>query len=135
MSNEELSKVEEYKRKLEQYEAEQTEKAKVFDPKEILRSAKEPRSIIDEVLGEVKFGVLTLGELLELNKVDEQEKSVVMLWMMLKKAHPDLAIEDVKALPIDVSTRLFQILPSQGFLSQPSKTGSESAPSPRTSAS
>jgi len=135
MSNEELSKIEEYKRKLEQYEAEQTEKAKVFDPKEILRSAKEPRSIIDEVLGEVKFGVLTLGELLELNKVDEQEKSVVMLWMMLKKAHPDLAIEDVKALPIDVSTRLFQILPSQGFLSQPSKTGSESAPSPRTSAS
>ena len=135
MSNEELSKVEEYKRKLEQYEAEQTEKAKVFDPKEILRSAKEPRSIIDEVLGEVKFGVLTLGELLELNKVEEQEKSVVMLWMMLKKAHPDLAIEDVKALPIDVSTRLFQILPSQGFLSQPSKTGSESAPSPRTSAS
>jgi len=109
---------EEYKRKLEAYEAEEKAKGDLFDPKALVESAKTIRTVNDPELGVIKFGVLTMKDLLDLNKVqDDQKKSIVMLHMMLVKAYPDLTVEDIEKMPAAESARLIAILTKQsGFL-------------------
>jgi len=128
-----LSKVEEYKRKLEQHEAKQAEKAKLFDPKDLLRNAGEIREVVHPELGVVRYGVLTVGDLLEINKAESNEKrSLLMLWKMLQKATPDLTAEEVERLPMDVAAALLTALTKEaGFLTQTSQAGSPQTQKPK----
>jgi len=123
-------KVEEYAKKLEKYEQEKAEKAAKFDVKALIQNSKQLRSVEVEGLGEIQYGVLTLSDTLELAKYKTtEEKSAAMIWLMLRKAYPELTFEDVKSMPIDVAANIMTaITKDSSFLSRTgkrSKSGSE----------
>jgi hypothetical protein len=122
----EMSKVEEYAKKLEQYEAEKAEKAAKFDVKALIQSSQQIHSVNVEGLGVVQYGVLTLKDTLELAKyASAEEKSAATIWLMLRKAYPDLTLEDVKNMPLDVAAKIMTALNrDMGFLAgKTSQTG------------
>ena len=110
--------LEEMAKKLEKFEREMTEKAKAFNPKELVKSSKEIRQMEIEGVGVVRYGVLTLADMLELNKAESnEERSFKILWLMLRKAYPELTLEDVKAFPMDVAAKILTALTVDlGFL-------------------
>jgi len=83
-----------------------------------------------EGLGTIQYGVLTLKDSLELSKyLTNEERSAAMIWLMLRKAYPELTLEDVKNLPLDVAANIMTAITKDlGFLSQTGKrlkSGSE----------
>ncbi len=123
------SKVEEYKRKLEEYEAKQAEAAKLFNPKELARKASEIRTVKHPELGEIRYGVLVYGDFAELVKYGEsrEQMTITMLWLMLRKAYPDLTREDVANMPFDVATKLLTLLlQDSAFLKTATQAGKTS---------
>ena len=116
-------KVEEYAKKLEKYEQEKAEKAAKFDIKALIQSCKQLRSVYVEGLGEIQYGVLTLSDTLEMAKyITTEEKTAAMIWLMLRKAYPELTFEDVKNLPLDVAANIMTAITKDlGFLSQTGK--------------
>ena len=124
----EEAKVEEYKRQLEEDDKEKAEKlaaiAKKFDPKQVLKSAREIQRITDEQLGEIRYGMLSLKEINELPKEpDIQKRAFQVLYAMLHKGYPDLTFEEFEALPFDIAARLSQLLSERftGFLQRQKK--------------
>jgi len=111
-------KVEEYAKKLEEYEREKAEKAAKFDVKALVQGSLEIRRVEVEGLGVVEYGVLTLADSLELTKCKTpEERGIMTLWLMLHKANKDLTLEEVKALPLDVAAKLMMALTKDmGFL-------------------
>jgi len=111
-------KVEEYAKKLEKYEQEKAEKAAKFDVKALIESGRKVRSVNIEGLGEIQYGVLTLSDTLELAKYKTtEERSAATIWLMLRKAYPDLTLEDVKSIPIDMAAKIMTALSEEmGFL-------------------
>jgi hypothetical protein len=120
------------KRVIEKGEAKEREIAKKFDPKEIIRKASELRTVFDSQLGEIKYTVLTTGDLFDLNKIENKDaRARAMLFKLLHKAYPELKEEDIDRFPMDVATRLLNLLTNQTDFLQPEKTstvGSESTP-------
>jgi hypothetical protein len=110
--------LEEMAKKLEKFEREMAEKAKTFNPKELVKSSKEIHQIEIEGVGVIRYGVLTLADMLELNKAESnEERSFKILWLMLRKAYPELTLEDVKAFPMDVAAKILTALTADlGFL-------------------
>jgi len=128
-------KVEEYAKKLEQYEQEKAAKAAKFDVKALIQSSREIRRVEVEGLGVVEYGVLTLADSIELGKCGTpEERGVMTLWLMLRKANKDLTLEDVKALPLEVAAKLMTALSrDMGFtVGRTSKTGLEPMLTPST---
>ena len=126
-------KAEEYRRRLEAYEAEAAEAAKLFNPKELARKTNTMHSIEHPLLGTIRYGLLVYGDLAEIQRCIEkygeskEEVSTTMLWLMLRKAYPDLTREEVKQLPFDVATTLLSLLLKEaGFLTV-QQTGTASA--------
>jgi hypothetical protein len=104
-------KVEEYAKKLKQHEQEKAEKAAKFDIKALIQSSKQIRSVEVEGLGVVEYGVLTQSDVFELAKYKTtEEKSIATIWLMLRKANPELTFEDIKNLPIDVTAKIMAAL-------------------------
>ncbi|MEM1551331.1 MAG: hypothetical protein QXH03_01510 [Candidatus Bathyarchaeia archaeon] len=100
-----------YEEKLARYEAEKEAKAKLFSIKELVEDSRKIRSVHVEGLGEVQYGVLTLADMFEVAKAkSNEERSAVILWLMLSKADKSLTLEDVKALPMDVAAKLLSAL-------------------------
>ncbi len=94
-----------------------------FDPFEAVRDAKTVKMLRDEKLGVVKYGALTYKESRECSKIeDREERTVHIVWLMLKKAHPQLTREDVESMPVEKVARLSALLGEriQSFL--PKKT-------------
>jgi hypothetical protein len=105
------AKEEQYRQKLEEYEAEQAAKAKLFNPQELVKEAKTLRQKHHPKLGLVNYGVLTIDELFDLDKITEKdERSKAMLWMMLRKAYPDLTKEDVGRFPGVKAAELLKLM-------------------------
>lgn len=107
----------------EQKEDAQKQKVKRFDPRKVLAGG--IRTIEDEELGAISFGELSIGDVFELNKTvkDEQEKGLGIIWLMLKKACPELKFDEVKAYPQNVAVRLLTVLGEQSsFLQSKPKT-------------
>jgi hypothetical protein len=128
--------VSEYEGRLEAAEEEARKRAKTFDPAELLRSSREPRTIHDPELGEVRYGALTIRDLLEIRRETEDpgEQALRMLHRMLRKAYPDLTLEDVNDLPYDAALRLLDATGrAMGFTphSTRSMIGSDAALRPR----
>jgi hypothetical protein len=111
-------KMEEYAKKLEEYEQKKAEKAAKFDVKALIRKGREIRSVEVEGLGTVEYGVLTLADSIELGKCKTpEERGLMTLYLMLHKADKDLTLEDVKAFPLDVAAKLMTALSrDMGFL-------------------
>jgi hypothetical protein len=97
------------------------EKAKQFDPDELIRGARELRTARDEELGLVRYRVLTMREMLELSKIqNEEERSLRMIHMMLADAYPTLTVEKLKELPASKAIRLMNLLLEKaGFQKKP----------------
>jgi hypothetical protein len=78
--------------------------AKQYSIKDAVRRANEIISVVDDVLGEIRFGVLTSTEFDALNlsscKTKEDMLKVVIA-AMFKKASPEVTLADIEALPAD----------------------------------
>jgi len=87
-----LALTREYAAKLEEYDQQQVAKAKIFDPKTLLERASKIHEVNHPTLGLLKFGELTLEDSEKIAnqcKTDE-EKTAMALFLMLKKAYPDM---------------------------------------------
>ena len=98
--------VEKGKKKLAEYERAKAEKARLFSIDEILADSKKIREVyIEELNAKVRYGVLSIADLAEINKAETaEEKAVLMLYKMLAKADEKVTLEKVRALPLDVAT-------------------------------
>lgn len=130
----------EFKEKMERRiarEQEETEKAiKLFDPSELTRSSKTLREVYVPSLDRtVKFGVWTLNDNKELDKCqDPKEKGYVVLWVMLRKAYPELTLEAIKAWDTVDVNEILNVLTA--FLTPKTSTpGSATTPQPSGSES
>lgn len=116
-------KLEEYVKKLEAYEEKREEKAKAFNPKELVKSSSELREVEVEGVGVVRYGVLTLADMIELDRdknATTLERSLKMLWLMLCKAYPELTLEDVKNFPLDKASKILAAITGEaGFTAAP----------------
>jgi hypothetical protein len=126
---EEEKRVAEYQKVLEADDAEDVAKGKLFDPRELLLEAKAMRQKYHKRLGLVNYSVLTFDDMLSLGAItDKSESSKTMLWMMLRKAYPDLRKEDVGMFPgTKVAELLTLVTRDEGFLRatpKPSESGS-----------
>jgi hypothetical protein len=86
--------------------------AKAFSISAVVAATKKIYAVQDIELGTVKYGLITLGDSDELAPIMEkaksgEEKSLITLWWMLKKAYPNITLEDVKALPLVAAMRVF----------------------------
>ena len=132
-SAETLKRAEEFERKLSEHEAAQEQVARRYDPREACRRSSEIRTVQDETLGEVRFGVLSISEFtdLRLSEIkDENARIRKVVHAMLRKADPELTLAEVEAIPFDEFTILNGILGEAlpGFLrlaQQALKTGSQ----------
>ena len=91
-SLENLKRTEEYVAKIEEHDKQQIVKAKIFDPKVLLERAGKIHEVNHPTLGLLRFGELTLEDskkIAEQCKTDE-EKTAMALFLMLKKAYPDM---------------------------------------------
>ena len=123
----------------EKEEAAERQLAKKFDPKRILQKANEIRTLDDPVLGEIKYTILTTGDLFKLDKItDKEERARMTIFLLLHKAYPDMKEQDIDGFPGDTTTRLCELIASpENFFQIPqvSKTGSESTNTPNSLAS
>jgi len=95
----------------EKEEAAERETAKKFDPRQLLADAHKIITVQDPVLGEVKFGGLSIIEAFEINKTeDADERGLKVVYFMLQKAYPDLTWQDIKAFPFEKANRLFDVV-------------------------
>ncbi len=107
-----------------------------YSVRDALRRANEIVTEFDETLGEVQFGILSIGEFqsLDLDKCKSKEEMLqIVIYAMLRKAQPELTLADVKGLPADDYTILTGIVSKRlpGFLrvgQQILKTGSTANP-------
>jgi hypothetical protein len=139
----EEQKVSEFKQKLEEHETVQKEidakNARLFDPKAIAENAKQIQTLLDNDLGEIRYGYLTSKEFKALNLgevKDEEEQAYRVVHAMLQKASPDFTYDDFESMPFDIKailterlTKRFPLFLRQQQLSglQPTRTLSSSA--------
>lgn len=101
--------LDELKELMERDELKAREKRKLFDPSKILSSG--IRKVYDEVLGEVRFGYITMREMSELQKIEnDYDRSVMIITKMLQKAYPDFTPEKFQELPAHIGIRLLNLL-------------------------
>jgi hypothetical protein len=110
------ARVTEMQQRLEELEAEKRERTKIFNPKELVRKAKQIREIVDEDLGTIRYVLLSYNELIELAEKykDNRDRSIALLWKQLAPANEGLTFEEVKEMPYEVVVRLLMKLQTQG---------------------
>jgi len=122
------------KRKLEEYEEEKRRIAKLFNVRELIAEAGEIREkYVPEINAVVRYGMLTMGDLAELEQAKtDMEKGTRVLWLMLRKADPELKLEDVAKLPVEVAAAVLTAI--AGPLLQTGKASSAGLkPAPKPS--
>lgn len=146
MSEEKIdwSKVSEYEASLNEVVRTKIERARPFDPKELVSRSKRLKRVQDDETGDViEYGSLTFGDLIEVNKAaNNEEKAIIMLFTMLHKAYKDLTMDDVRAFGMTEAVRILNLVfgkgsflltqkPSPnglGTVATPSGSGSSSTP-------
>jgi len=120
-------------------EAEKLARVKIFDPKEIVRRAKEVREIIDEDLGTIRYVLLNYDELNEIIEKykENKDRSIQLLLKQLAPANEGLKVDDIRKMPYEVVVRLLMKLQTEGSffprLQKPSQNGSPSTEERRPS--
>ena len=125
-------------RKAQEYEAKLREHLGKFDINEVLRQAKDLRSVFVESLGEVRFVLLTEADISDVARRfpdDARERNVQALFRSMAAADPEITLERLRALPYDVSRVLQETVLNASFLpaKKTSQTGS-AAPAASTPA-
>jgi hypothetical protein len=104
-------KVEEFQERADAYDELLKKKARLFDPKELLKKTEKIRKVEDPDFGIICYGPILSDDLTEINKEKtNEEKGLVMLWIALRKAYPELTLEDVKAFELKDYTKLMKAI-------------------------
>ncbi|MGB8780547.1 MAG: hypothetical protein WCD81_07860 [Candidatus Bathyarchaeia archaeon] len=133
------TKVTEMEERLKEIDEEKLARVRIFDPKEIVRRAKDIREIIDEDLGTIRYVLLNydeLNEIVEKHK-DNKDRSIQLLFYQLVPANEGLTVDDIRKMPYEVVVRLLTKLQTEGSFfphpQKPSQNGSESTEERRPS--
>lgn len=106
-----MSKVEEYKHKLEAYEQKKEQIVKTFNIDEVLEGNKILTVKVPELDRIVKYKRLTMNDLAEINKAEsDEERATLILWKMLSKADKNVTLEKVQQLPIETATAILNAI-------------------------
>lgn len=103
-----------------EYQAKLREKLGKFNINEVLKQAKELRSLFIEGLGEIHYAILTeadIGEIAKKYPDDPRERNIQALQRSLSAADPEVTVEKLRALPYDVSRALQETVLNASFLS------------------
>jgi hypothetical protein len=126
---------------LNAFESERLARVRIFDPKEIVRKAKEVREIVDEDLGTIRYVLLNYDELNEIIEKykDNKDRSIQLLFKQLAPANEGLKVTDIREMPYEVVVRLLTKLQTEGSFFQPpqkpSPNGSQTTEERRPSGS
>lgn len=125
--------VEDQKQRADEFEEEVKRKAKLFDPKELLKKTEKIRKVEDPEFGTICYGPLVSEDLIEVNKEKTaEEKGIVMLWIALRKGYPDITLEDVKAFKLEDFTKLMKAIFGNGVFLQTAKPSPSGSKTPTT---
>ena len=119
-------------RQAQEYEAKLRERLGKFNINEVLRQAKDLRSIFVEGIGEVRYVLLSEADISEIAKKwpeDARERNLQALFRSMAAADSEITLEKLRALPYDVSRVLQETVLNASFLPQRkmSKPGSTAA--------
>lgn len=127
----------EMENRLKEIEEEKLKRVRVFNPKQIVRKAKEIREIYDDDLGLIRYSLLTYNQLQEIieNFKENKDRSMQLLFKMLAPANEGLTVDDIKAMPYEVVVRLLTKLQKEGgfFPQKTLENGSASTQAPKQS--
>jgi hypothetical protein len=120
------------KKQYEDYEAKLRGRLGKFNINEVLRQAKDLRSVFVEGLGEVRYALLSEADISEIAKKypdDARERNLQALFRSMAAADFEVTLEKLRALPYDVSRVLQETVLNASFLPQrkTSKPGSTAA--------
>jgi hypothetical protein len=107
------------KRQMEDYEAKMRERLGKFNINEVLRQAKDLRSVFVDGLGEVHYVLLSEADISEIAKKypdDARERNLQALFRSLAVADSEITLEKLRALPYDVSRVLQETVLNASFL-------------------
>ncbi|MGD0159687.1 MAG: hypothetical protein ABSB89_05255 [Candidatus Bathyarchaeia archaeon] len=128
-------KVTEMEQVLQKDDEEKLKRVRVFNPKELVKRAKEIRELYDDDLGVIRYKLLTYAQLNEIMEKhpENKDRSMQLLFKMLAPASEGLTLEDIKAMPYEVVARLLTKLTKEGsfFPQKQSANGSAATPSPK----
>ena len=118
------------KKAYEESEAKMRERLGKFNINEVLRQAKDLRSLFVEGLGEVRYVLLSEADISELAKKypeDARERNLQALFRSIAAADPEITLDKIRKLPYDVSRVLQETVLNTSFLpaKKMSKPGSE----------
>jgi hypothetical protein len=122
-----VNKVEEFdsegferlKKEYKEYESKLREQLGKFNINEVLRQAKDFRSVFVEGLGEVRYVLLSEADISEIAKKhpdDARERNLQALFRSLAVADSEITIDKLRALPYDVSRVLQETVLNASFL-------------------
>jgi hypothetical protein len=127
----------EMENRLKELEEEKLKRVRIFNPKELVKQAREIREIYDDDLGLIRYSLLSYNQLQEIieNFKENKDRSMQLLFKMLAPANPGLTVEDIKAMPYEVVVRLLTKLQKEGgfFPQKPSQNGSTLTQQPKQS--
>lgn len=106
-------------RQAQEYEAKLRERLGKFNINEVLRQAKDLRSVFVEGLGEVRYVLLSEADISEIAKKypdDPRERNLQALFRSMAAADPEVTVEKLRALPYDVSRVLQETILNASFL-------------------
>ena len=90
-----------------------------FDPLKTLQDSNAIKEIYDEKFGVIKYGSLSYKENKSIKAIpDLEDRTTNMVYLMLKKAYPDLKLEDVESWGFEKVARMSFLIGKevQGFL-------------------
>ena len=126
------------KQSYQEYEGKLRERLGKFNINEILRQAKDLRSVFVDGLGEVRYVLLSEADISELAKKypeDGRERNLQALFRSLAAVDPEITLDKLRALPYDVSRVLQETVLNASFLpaKKTSKPGSTAAANSKAS--
>jgi len=131
------AKVDEMKEDLNKIEEEKLKRVRVFNPKQLVKQAKQIRELYDEDLGLIRYSLLSYNQLQDIIEEfkENKDRSMQLLFQMLVPANPGLTVDEVKAMPYEVVVRLLTRLQKEGgfFPAKASGNGSTSTEAPKPS--
>ena len=107
------------KKQMGEYGAKMRERLGKFNINEVLRQAKDLRSVFVEGLGQVRYVLLSEADISEIMKKypdDARERNRQALFKSLSAADSEITLEKLRALPYDVSRLLQETILNASFL-------------------
>ncbi|MEM3646563.1 MAG: hypothetical protein QW334_00260 [Thermofilum sp.] len=108
---------EELKKTFDEYERKRRDDAREFDPRMF-----DAQAIMEEYIPElnvkIRFGQLTVRDLLDVQKQPPEEQPYYIAYHMLRKAYPYISIEDLKGMDAAAFTLVMNTLYKKSNLSK-----------------